>query len=144
MIDLLTGLRARKAGIVYLQDSLYTLQTKPRSRSWNFTGCIDLRNYLLRPQPRIHVFSHFHEWRGAYVHAWESDGNELLEVKVIDNDEDDDVEDLNIRVEGEDEVFAGDDEVLQDDHVGHNDNGTQLSPETVFVNVATSPAGKRT
>ncbi|KAG6871528.1 hypothetical protein C0995_003561 [Termitomyces sp. Mi166 len=121
-----------------------------RTQSLDFTGCADLRNHLPRLRPRLHVFGHIHESRGAYVHAWGPEGNhELTEVKVIDDededeDEDDDMEDLDIRVDGEDEVFGGDGEVLEDEDVCHDGDGTQRSPETVFVNAATSPAGKGT
>ncbi|KAG6907200.1 hypothetical protein DXG01_009980 [Tephrocybe rancida] len=38
IIDLLTGPQAREAGIVYLQDSSHTFQTKPDGRTWSVYG----------------------------------------------------------------------------------------------------------
>ena len=36
--DLLTGAKARKSGIVYLEDESYTLQTKEGGREWSVYG----------------------------------------------------------------------------------------------------------
>ncbi|KAG5341107.1 hypothetical protein C0989_011560 [Termitomyces sp. Mn162] len=202
IVELLTGPRAREAGVVYLQDSSYTFRTKPEGRSWSvygspwspwfhnwafnynredgeallsnfpatdillthgpparildrtqsldFAGCADLRNHLPRLRPRLHVFGHIHESRGAHVHAWGPEGtNTLPEVTVIDDDDDDDedednMDDLDIGFKPDEDCHGNEDVAVDRKDTGKDGDGTQRLHETVFVNASNSPAGKGT
>ncbi|KAG6844216.1 hypothetical protein H0H93_016591, partial [Arthromyces matolae] len=115
-----------------------------RTQSLDFAGCADLRNHLPRLRPRLHVFGHIHESRGAHIHEWPG---ELPDVKVIpdddsddEEDEDDDMDDIDVRLEEEDDTQV---EPASTSSVVVEVPG-EVKPETVFVNAATSPGGRGT
>ncbi|KAF8068579.1 Metallo-dependent phosphatase-like protein [Lyophyllum atratum] len=186
ILELLVGPRAQAAGLVYLQDSSHTFQTKPDGRTWSIygspwspyfydwafnyprdegealvekfpktdlllthgppsgifditrggdlAGCEALRARLPTLRPRIHLFGHIHEARGATVHAW--DGAGASEPPVIQNknyEADDDFTDLDVSfVEGAGAGGTG----------GMDMDADAAAEETVFVNAATFPAGR--
>ncbi|KAG6907199.1 hypothetical protein DXG01_009979 [Tephrocybe rancida] len=118
------------------------------TRTQAFAGCADLRKNLPRLRPRLHVFGHIHESRGAHIHAWGLEGDdELPEVKTFDGDsEDDDMDDLDVHLDEEAYEFEGADTSSDEEETGsesRDGHGTRSEPETVFVNAATYPTGKR-
>ncbi|GLB45111.1 putative calcineurin-like phosphoesterase [Lyophyllum shimeji] len=211
ILELLTGPRARAAGVVYLQDSSHTFQTKPNGRTWSvygspwspeffnwafnypreegealvakfpktdillthgppsgifdrtrcgdLVGCEALRARLPSLRPRLHVFGHIHEARGAYVHAWAEDGASASEPPGAQNEDGDDLsdeeDDLDISFDEEEGAGGGGGEDGDDgDGDDGGENGTEATrstpgsgeeeerEETVFVNAATFPAGR--
>lgn len=211
ILKLLTGRRARKTGLVYLQDSSHTFRTKPDGRTWSvygspwspyffdwafnypreegaalvakfpktdillthgppsgifdltrtndLAGCEALRARLPSLRPRVHLFGHIHEARGALVHTWAGEG--ASEPPTVQNDgnypddddnddSDSDNDDMDISFEEEAEDVEREQEAA-DDGVGDGEIRTEVTPqrtgdagaeETVFVNAATFPAGR--
>ncbi|KAG6815465.1 hypothetical protein H0H87_001555 [Tephrocybe sp. NHM501043] len=141
------------------------------TRTEAFAGCAALRAQLPRIRPRIHVFGHIHEARGAHVHAWDSgragagavsynkddghagsdgeeqEGDGLPEVNDFpsdDDDDDDDLDDLDVHFDDED-VGAGDEGDEIDERGGDECPGKDTANrkfKTVFVNAANYPTGK--
>lgn len=122
-----------------------------------YAGCEDLRARLPHLRPRLHVFGHIHEARGACVHNWGSDPEEN-QLPIMQNDfsiADDEVvtslrENIDTGAMGADNPEASHlpmepkDFSIADDEVGAslrreiNTGGD----ETVFVNAANWPAGR--
>ncbi|KAG6811946.1 hypothetical protein H0H92_005110 [Tricholoma furcatifolium] len=153
ILDLLTGPRAREAGLIYLQDASYEFQLHPNGRKWsvygspslsrlthgppagifditrgnNNVGCEDLRARLPHLRPRLHVFGHIHEARGAYTHSWGS-SSEPSPLPMFQNTED--------NVDEQDAART-------DIQGGTSDTNVEIDNGTVFVNAALTPAGHR-
>ncbi|KAJ7253763.1 Metallo-dependent phosphatase-like protein [Mycena haematopus] len=47
-------------------------------------GCPALATHLATLRPRLHVFGHIHEARGAYVHLWAKDGRNFAQPEDMD------------------------------------------------------------
>ncbi|KAJ7461781.1 Metallo-dependent phosphatase-like protein [Mycena galericulata] len=86
-------------------------------------GCPALAARVRELQPRLHVFGHIHEARGAYVHLWNAD--ETLGAQNSSQ-----------LPESEDDVEGDESEVIPD-VIQHLPAGDQ----TIFVNAANWPAG---
>ncbi|KAJ7753746.1 Metallo-dependent phosphatase-like protein [Mycena metata] len=103
-------------------------------------GCPALAADLPRLKPKLHVFGHIHEARGAYVHRWEQDSNQLGAQNAI-----------QLGVERADGQTAS---TETDDSDSDRDEGAILfepeprpetagegAKETIFVNAANMPMG---
>ncbi|KAJ7154661.1 Metallo-dependent phosphatase-like protein [Mycena filopes] len=166
--DLLTGPRAKAAGIIYLKDEEYRFRARSGGREWsvygspltpNFrsrvrafgydaadaqavvsafpptdillthgppqsildltnkgagAGCPALAARLPELRPRLHVFGHIHEARGAYVHLWELSESPALGAAQ------------NSMLDGAVEMEK---------------NLVPTGPQTIFVNAANTPSG---
>ncbi|KAK7059731.1 Ser thr protein phosphatase [Favolaschia claudopus] len=115
-------------------------------------GCSDLLAALPRLKPRLHVFGHIHEARGAYVHRWGDSGPPKVQNAIqlgLDN------KIPPVAKNASDGVDMEDDEEGEDKDDGvvillNTDDAAQLSsepadgdvrPETIFVNAANYPSG---
>ncbi|KAG6905415.1 hypothetical protein DXG01_002849 [Tephrocybe rancida] len=151
IMECLTGPRAKETGIIYLQGSILTHGPPARildlTRSEDFAGCVDLRNNLSRLRPRLHLFGHIHEARGAHVHNWD---DPLPEINVFDDS------DSDLGSEGSTntpQVDPGKRQLLSKDageaagpiRIHEADAGQPVDDgveQTVFVNASTFPAGR--
>ncbi|KAK7046907.1 Ser thr protein phosphatase [Favolaschia claudopus] len=117
-------------------------------------GCSDLLAALPRLKPRLHVFGHIHEARGAHLHRWQGNsgppkvqnaiqlGLENKKPPVTKNASDD------VDMEDDDETEDKDDGVVillnTDDDASQVNSGPadgDVGPETIFVNAANYPSG---
>ncbi|KAJ7689452.1 Metallo-dependent phosphatase-like protein [Mycena rosella] len=88
-------------------------------------GCAALAARVRALRPRLHVFGHIHEARGAYLHLWDRNaGDDALGAQNSSQ--------LEIDVDGDDGEDAGAPDATVVLPAG---------PQTVFVNAANSPAG---
>ncbi|KAG6895934.1 hypothetical protein C0992_011481 [Termitomyces sp. T32_za158] len=145
ILELLTGENARKSGLIYLQDASCDFKVRPDGRTWtvygspmfdmnreeNYVGCEDLRARLPHLRPRLHVFGHIHEARGAYVHAWGSNP-EASPLPIAQND-------LSVDDDDDDDEEVGQLPPRKVNEPPRNVN--EGGDETVFVNAANWPAG---
>ncbi|KAG6905539.1 hypothetical protein DXG01_002087 [Tephrocybe rancida] len=120
------------------------------TRSKDFAGCVDLRNNLSRLRPRLHLFGHIHEARGAHVHNWDDPLPEVNIFEGSDSDSDLGSEDST----NTPQVDSGTTMQLPSEDAGetagpifiHEADVGQLAgdgaEQTVFVNASTFPAGR--
>jgi hypothetical protein len=110
------------------------------TRTSDFAGCEALRARLPELQPRLHIFGHIHEARGAHIHSWKSqthateqgEGEEAKDdgMPVIQNEYSERHEDDTGSEEGEGQGHCGDGEV------NYAEEGQEDVKRTVFVNAA--------
>lgn len=98
-------------------------------------------------KPKLHVFGHIHEARGAYVHRWKQDLDKVSAQNAIQLG----VENKGVGAANKDE--AGQEKVYSDEeNLGDGMNLPFETPtaaadrvegeeETIFVNAANSPSG---
>ncbi|TFK22401.1 Metallo-dependent phosphatase [Coprinopsis marcescibilis] len=194
IIELVTGERAKKAGIVYLENTSCTFSVGPGRRDWtaygspwspyfcdwafnykpdkaeelvssfpnadlllthgppehvfDFTrtkehvGCPSLASHLAsgRLRPRIHIFGHIHESRGANIHSWDAKDGESRPPRVqnrfygVENSKN------WFRDSGRDEGEEILMQLEQDEDVEERNANIDLQ-RTVFVNAANDPTG---
>jgi hypothetical protein len=103
-----------------------------RVRRGDLVGCEALLARLPELRPRIHVAGHIHEAHGAHIHTWDPASNYAPPQVQNDADEEHWTEDLDFKIEGEDEGF------------GVHPSAGDATPieRTVFVNAANYPTGK--
>ncbi|KAG6813870.1 hypothetical protein H0H92_006277 [Tricholoma furcatifolium] len=94
-------------------------------------GCHDLRARLPELRPRLHVFGHIHDARGAHIHSWGS-GSELEPLPMLESNYDSDDSDAE----------SSDIEAVATDPAFGTLSGTEGGDQTVFVNPAAWPAGR--
>ncbi|KAF7348583.1 hypothetical protein MVEN_01375900 [Mycena venus] len=87
-------------------------------------GCPALAARVPKLKPRLHVFGHIHEARGAYVHLWNTDAPPSAQNAVQFKDQDDN-ENLGMFPPNLEEPIADGD----------------FREQTLFVNAANSPSG---
>ncbi|KAJ7718685.1 Metallo-dependent phosphatase-like protein [Mycena maculata] len=124
------------------------------------TGCSALAERVPELKPKLHVFGHIHEARGAYLHRWKPE-TALLGVQnyiqlgikrdgVDATDADEGEEDAEEFEEYSDEsdgdgVDYGpllfDDPGIAEESTGTVDGGVIEEEETIFVNAANWPSG---
>ncbi|KAG5642908.1 hypothetical protein DXG03_001915, partial [Asterophora parasitica] len=132
-----------------------------RTRIGDLVGCEALRARLPELRPRLNVFGHIHEARGAAIHAWNSTGTlgkvqaretDIDELFEVQNNPTADIEDWG----SDGELVAATAPSTATAHVpaipppvfahlastapAESDN--TLRQETVFVNAANWPAGR--
>ncbi|KAJ7016569.1 Metallo-dependent phosphatase-like protein [Mycena alexandri] len=102
----------------------------------DLAGCAALAAELPRLKPKLHVFGHIHEARGAYVHRWEQDSDHLGAQNAIQ---------LGVeRADGKTAVTPrATDHMETDDSYRDDGAGTagEGAKETIFVNAANMPMG---
>jgi hypothetical protein len=97
-------------------------------------GCPSLLRHLGRitTPPRLHVFGHIHEARGALVHQWDPDPNTALKLESI------------VRSwSGSESDSASGSEEQEEPNPGSSATDRDGWKETIMVNAANQPAGKR-
>ncbi|KAJ7154659.1 Metallo-dependent phosphatase-like protein [Mycena filopes] len=118
-------------------------------------GCAALAAELPRLKPKLHVFGHIHEARGAHLHRWKRDSTQFGAQNAIQLGVDGNT---TTRARTAPAVVSGEEEdSLSDDEMNGNNNrddGVILFPpesgqentdegeeETIFVNAANMPMG---
>jgi len=115
-----------------------------QTRGEDLAGCEALRARLPSLRPRIHLFGHIHEARGAFVHQWVGDGASEPPVVQNDNNLSDDYDEAGSYEEAEAGSIEGEADAADDDAEARKvaTAGDAETEETVFVNAATFPAGR--
>ncbi|KAF7348576.1 Ser thr protein phosphatase [Mycena venus] len=114
-------------------------------------GCSALAAGLYKLKPKLHVFGHIHEARGAYVHRWKRDSDQLPRAQnaiqlQIDKKPSADEEEEEVWSDSDDESGSELDDgiVLSDpepEQETQTDDAVEGPEETIFVNAANWPSG---